>query len=182
MTVGLLLGVLMSVTACGTGKEAMIDDPDLTKQAAIAQALEHLERTEVSLPDGMALSVNSDAPGAIDQEGSMSGSISCSGSDGAGHTDPHMVQMDYFVTGVSDGENSKYLMQTRRLWESWGWTPTEEPKEEWTAYENERGYILRVQHYGKPGTLSVGGQTPCIAGEKFKGSDEVPQQIGGEGS
>lgn len=159
-----------------------MDDPDLTKRAAIEQTLEYIERTEASLPSGMALSANSDAPGAVDLGVPNSGSISCSGSDGADRTDPQMVQIDYFVTGVPDGANTKYLMQIRQLWESWGWSPTAESDEQWAAYANEEGYVLSVQHSGEPGTLNVGGQTPCIAGDKFQGSETVPQQIGGEGS
>lgn len=180
---GVLLAVSVTVSACvGTGQEALVDDPDLTKQAAIAQTLEYLEQTEASLPEGMALSAESDAPGAVNQGRSNSGSLSCSGSDGADHTDPQMVQIDYFVTGVPRGENAKYLKQIRQLWESWGWTATEEPDQEWAAFENDDGFILQVQHYGEPGTLSVGGQTPCLAGENFQGSEEVPRRIGGEGS
>lgn len=160
----------------------MVDDPDLTKQAAIKQTLEYLERTEASLPDGLALAVKSDAPGAIDPS-VPSGSMTCSSSDGANpDTDPQLVYMTYFVTGVPDGENTKYLMQIRKLWESWGWTPTKEPDEESAAYINDDGYTLDVRHYGAPGTLSIDGETPCLAAENFQGSEEVPQHIGGEGS
>lgn len=181
--VSVVLAVSMSMTACvGNGMEALVDDPDLSKQAAIEQTVEYMKRTEASLPEGVALSAESDAPGAVNQGRSNSGSISCSGSDGVEESDPHMVQIDYFVTGVPEGKNVKYFSEIRRLWESWGFTPTAKPDGQWAAYENEEGYVLDVQQYGEPGTLSIGGQTPCIAGDKLQGSDEVPRRIGGDGS
>lgn len=175
--------IAMSVTMAACADESMVDDPDLTKQAAIEKAVEYMERTQGALPEGLALSARSDAPGAVDPGVPNSGSLTCSGSDGADpDTDPQMVQLDYFVTGVPDGQNLKYLKQIRTLWESWGWKRTAEPKENWAAYANEDGYILRVRHSGSPGTLNIGGQTPCIAVENFTGGEDVPQQIGGTSS
>lgn len=160
----------------------MVDDPDLTKQTAIAQTLEYLERTEASLPAGMALSAISDAPAAVDSGVPNSGSVACSSSGGADlTTDPQLVYMGYFVTGVPDGEGSKYLLQIRRVWESWGWTPTKEPDDQSAAYVNEAGYTLTLKT-SVQGTVSITGETPCIAAENFQGSEAVPQQIGGEDS
>lgn len=176
MLIGVLLAVSVTMTACA--KDSMVKDPDLTKQAALAQTLKYLERTEAALPESKALSVKSDAPGAIDPS-VPSGSISCKGLGTADvDNESQLVYMSYFVTGVPQDQNTKYLRQISRLWESWGWTPTREEDKEWAAYVNEDGYTLSVRHHNEPGSLYLTAETPCIAPEKFTGGHEVPRHIG----
>ena len=157
-----------------------MDDPDLTKDAAISQTLEYLERTEAALPAEMTLASTSDAPDAVRKNTPMANGMYCSGADGGDISDPYMVQIAYFVTGVPEGEEAKHLREIRALWESWGFTATEESSDEWAALENEQGYILDVQHSGTVGTLSVGGQTPCLGRGEAPAEVEVPRQIGSD--
>lgn len=177
--VGVLLAVSLSVTACaGMGEGAMVKDPDLKKQAAIEQTLEYLERTEASLPEGMTLSWTFGSPDADGNFVQNSSRLPCSSSDGADlGTDPQLVYVSYFVSGVPDGEGAKYLKQICGLWESWGWTPTKEPDEQSAAYVNEAGYTLSLQT-SVQGDISITGETPCIAAKNFTGGEEVPQRTG----
>ena len=178
---GLVLPLLLS--ACSwVGQEAVVDDPDLTQNAAIEETLEYLDRTEAALPAEMTLASISDAPDAVKANAPMANGMYCSGSDGGDVSDPYMVQIAYFVTGVPAGEETKYLREIRGLWESWGFTPTEEPADAWAAFENEEGYVLDVQQSGAAGTLSVGGQTPCLGRGTFRSQEDVPMRIGDEGS
>lgn len=169
----------MSVAGCvGSSQEDLVDDPDLTKQAALERILKYLERTEAELPAGMALSANSDYPGAVQRERVLSGSISCDGMGAADlDTAPQLVYVSYFVNGVPQEESSKYATQIRQVWESWGWKLVTEPTERRATYMNDDGYVLEVLDPEK-GTIAVTGETPCIAAENFTGSEDVPRHIG----
>lgn len=176
--VGFPFCAALLISSCGVAREeAIVADPNLTRQAALEQGFSYLERTLAALPEGAGLSLKSDNP-QLAELPRETRAVPCS--DRAEHTSenfPSDVRVGYWLVGVPEGKDPQYFDKVVQTWASWGWKTVEKPDERQATFIGEDNYGLSMVNAEKgTGSISVEVATPCIKPENL-GDEVVPPTV-----
>jgi len=154
-----LLVLVTVLSACGSTKGKQMD-PEFTATAAQTQLLELFSQTLALLPAETSLSLERSSPKL--QSHDLGVSAPCDDNDQTGKG-PVNLSIAYWVHGVPQGVERKYVDMVAAGWAEKGWSPRDDGGAQSRIVRGYplRGYAVIIQ-VNPVGGVSLTGSSPCF--------------------